>query len=1131
MPYAAIARLLKRPASLSRLPALSFPVKLAALSVTGVFVTAAILSTVGYIHMTDLARRNAFSQLYSEANLNAELIEAQVEGMVRDAGILAAGPTLSVLIQAHDNLRQGASGDATSVEQMRARMSSVFASFIASRSYFTQIRVMTLADNGMEILRVERQPDGIMTVPVDQLQAKGDEPYMQQLITADRAFFSNVSLKRENGKIVPDSVATIRFVRPIRDRKGRTIGAIVINATYESIVQHADPRLSPGHSLTILHAQGDYLNYDQASGVTSLMLRSDPDWVPSAFADTMLLEGDNGIQDSAQNLANGDVWSGVLDTDVMWHAAHVYATGGSDRLDLLVVAHVPRAALQASALNAMHQKLALVAVVVTLTLLVAWFAGRRLAAPLVDLNRAIQSRSDELEPLRVNASSRDEIGRLASAFTTLTNDLISRTNQSTALFQRAADGILTFDMSGTILSTNPSMDTMFGYAEGEMTGLRLSELLPRVVHDGELELFENESLAQTEHSPALDQHFRARHKEGHTLEIEASINLVENGAEDPVFVAIFRDITERHAAQIKLRRQTEALQHTTKILEATFDSIDQGVLVLDNNLHAVVWSSRFVEIAAYNTNVLKRGMPISDWIGHLHDLGDFGDALSRDEAIVQTLDKLGILNAERRPSSYIRARGTGQHVEVISRLLADGGVVITTSDVTRQQEARLEIERLAMTDPLTGLSNRNRLRGTIQAGLKDIRAGGRQLAYILIDLDKFKLVNDVFGHDAGDHVLVEVARRLRSHTGPEARLFRLGGDEFAIAMPMDDDLDELDTLAQTIISDLTQPIRFEERTLEIGASIGIAVAPRDATKEATLLRKADVALYQAKNGGRGLHHFYDGQLDDQERRARQINTDLRSAVPGGQFELFFQPRIEAASMRICGAEALLRWNHPVEGLLPPSEFIPAMERSDTVFEVGEWVIREGWRHLVDWVPRFDMPDFQLSVNVAARQFFEPSLLELLNDLRFSDFHLARNLELELTEEVMIDNMNVAVSVMNKIEELGYTIAIDDFGTGYSSISYLHHMPVRILKIDKSFLEPIISRDTTAAIVKTIINLGRSLGITVTAEGVETAEHVEFLKQHGCTYLQGYYFSKPVPADAFEDMLAKQAWANTVARAS
>lgn len=1092
----------------------SFPSKLATLCAGAVILTASVVTLVAYLHLTDLAHRNAFSQLYSEANLNAELLKTQFEGIRQDARLLTNGPTLSKFA----TMNHEADHLASATQEVRTRLADILKVYLESRPFYTQLHVVKLDDGLHDILSITRDDNGPRVQARDQLRRTGEGSVFDVLSHAPGPHFSTLLAEDEFVNADGDQKLLIRLIQPLKDANDAVIGALVIYAAYEEMVRSADPRLATGHELTVVTTHGDVLTFHQQSDRSKLIMRNDPEWADSPFPHIQIDE-DPGHDHSKDHLDGlEDDLGGISDDGLVWHAADTYHTGVLSDIGLNIIATVHQDILKDTAWSAIRQTLWVIAGLVAATLVVAWGAATRLSAPLTDLAKAIQMRRSDHEPLIVDIHANDEIGRVAAAFTALTNDLVSRTNQATALFEKAADGIVTFDQCGKILSTNPSMDALFGYKRNELVDKNLTILWPPDEENEGRKFLTGCDMTRED----VDGQFKGKHMSGRIIEVEASVSLVESTEDSSIFVGIFRDISVRCAAERELLEQTEVLQQTTRILEATFDSIEQGVLVLDSDLRLLVWSSRFAEIMEPNPKFLRRGVSIQELIGHFYDLGDFQDAQEPRHIVIEAaLRKLGISGSERKPSNYIRARSNGRYVEVFTRIQNDGGIVITLTDVTRQEEARLEIERLAMTDALTGLANRNLLRRSIKKGMRDAERRNCNLAFMLIDLDKFKLVNDVFGHDAGDHVLIIVAKRLRNLIQDRGTLFRLGGDEFAVCLPFNHDQVEIGELADQIIAELENPILFEGRPLAIGASIGIAVAPVDARKAETLQRKADVALYQAKNGGRGLHHFYDEQLDDQERRTRQIHDDLHSAVTDGQFELYFQPRVDAASMKICGAEALLRWNHPTEGLLAPADFISAMERSEAVFEVGEWVIREGWRHLVDWIPRFDMPDFQLSVNVAARQFFEPSLLELLHDLRFSDAHLVNNLELELTEEVMIDNMSAAVAVMKKIEELGYSIAIDDFGTGYSSISYLHHMPVRILKIDKSFLEPVDVRANAATIVKTIINLGRSLGITVTAEGVETAEHVEFLKKQGCTYLQGYYFSKPVPVHQFEDLLKAQ----------
>ncbi|MEM8775300.1 MAG: EAL domain-containing protein [Pseudomonadota bacterium] len=573
-----------------------------------------------------------------------------------------------------------------------------------------------------------------------------------------------------------------------------------------------------------------------------------------------------------------------------------------------------------------------------------------------------------------------------------------------------------------------------------------------------------------------------------------------------------------------VRNRNEKLAATSRIIEATFESIEQGVLVIDADLVIITFSKQYLRILELPEATLKKGDRLEDAFRRICAHGEF-DVLedeTLEDAAKRRMECLGAVRGAMKPSRYIRERKNNRFIEAVSRTLTDGGMVITVTDVTEQERSKAEIERLAWTDKLTGLRNRNKFRSSVIEATENTDQSKEKLAVVLIDLDRFKLVNDTYGHESGDAVLVEVASRIKALLPSEDLVFRLGGDEFAACLSFDGAVDELEKLSRDLIASITQIITFKDRELVVGASIGIAYFPDHDQLPEELLRKADIALYEAKEAGRGQFRIYDSIVDQKAQEARRIENDLKFAVARDELELFFQPIVRSEDRRIVGAEALVRWHHPQEGMLMPGQFIGILERSSSVFKFGTWIIREGWRCLEKWNDILGATDLSISVNVSSRQFFDVGFVELLQEVSFKRPDLIGRFELELTEEIMIGNMSDAVSIMQRVGDLGFPITIDDFGTGYSSISYLDRLPVGKVKIDKSFLDSMRKHGNSQTIIRSIINLGHSLDIEVTAEGVETQDQADFLRENACEYLQGYLFGAPKTGRDFEAQIIRDA---------
>jgi diguanylate cyclase len=436
-------------------------------------------------------------------------------------------------------------------------------------------------------------------------------------------------------------------------------------------------------------------------------------------------------------------------------------------------------------------------------------------------------------------------------------------------------------------------------------------------------------------------------------------------------------------------------------------------------------------------------------------------------------------------------------------------VTRVTHNMLRSEE---KAQHLAGHDTLSGLPNRLRFTEHLKSLLTRVDDDKSGLAVLFIDLDKFKEINDTYGHAAGDMVLVGCAERMASQLRANDVLSRFGGDEFAIIQtgirtPLDAEM-----LGRRIIDAIRPAFQIGEAEAYVGASIGIALAPQNGTDAAELMRLADIAMYRAKNSGRNRACFFEQRMDDTLRIRKVVEDDLRHAIDRNELELHYQPQVSADGSRILGIEALVRWRHPVYGIIPPLEFIGIAEERGLIVQLGEWVIRRACMDAAKW------GDITIACNVSAIQFrqtdFVQSVAQALEDTRFDPARL----ELELTESVVVADADQAENSMMELRSMGVKLALDDFGTGYSSLIYLRRFAFDKIKLDKSFLDSLEDTGESAILVHSVVHLGRALGLTVTAEGVETVEQQRFLQAVGCHLLQGYLFSKPVQAHQIDEML-------------
>jgi diguanylate cyclase (GGDEF)-like protein len=447
----------------------------------------------------------------------------------------------------------------------------------------------------------------------------------------------------------------------------------------------------------------------------------------------------------------------------------------------------------------------------------------------------------------------------------------------------------------------------------------------------------------------------------------------------------------------------------------------------------------------------------------------------------------------------------GRRIEVVATRFPDGSCVALHEDVTERRDAEARIVYMATHDTLTGLPNRVRLREQLDAQLKR-HARGEDLALLCLDLDRFKSVNDSYGHPVGDLLLKEVALRLRECTRETDNLARLGGDEFAVLQCGATQPAASTQLARRIVSAMAQPFEVAGHVLHIGASVGIALAPFDGDNAQALHKNVDLALYRAKSEGRNTFRYFEAQFDQLAQSRRDMEADLRLALSRDEFELVYQPQVAMNDNAVAGFEALLRWHHPHKGLISPVDFIPLAEETGLIVEIGRWVLMQACQEATRWAPHV-----RVAVNVSAVQFRRGSLQrDVLAALHASGLPASR-LEIEITESVMMHDPHAAAATLNELHQHGVRIALGDFGTGYSSLSLLRSFPFDRIKIDRSFVRDLGEREDALSIIRAVVGLGNSLGMQTTVEGVETELQLRTVRAEGCGEVQGYWYSRPARA--------------------
>jgi diguanylate cyclase (GGDEF)-like protein len=544
-------------------------------------------------------------------------------------------------------------------------------------------------------------------------------------------------------------------------------------------------------------------------------------------------------------------------------------------------------------------------------------------------------------------------------------------------------------------------------------------------------------------------------------------------------------------------------------LDAAINNMPQGLLMFDATERLVVCNNKYIEMYGLSREILKPGCPLRDLSQHLDERGQLLHGPDQDRG--EFLAKMKL----RKNANFVRATADGREISIASRPMPNGGWVITHEDITERRKAEAKISHMALHDALTNLPNRIFFHEQMKNRLAHL-SRDQKFAVLYLDLDRFKTVNDTLGHHYGDKLLRQVAERMSGCLREGDSIARLGGDEFAILQGSVKQPNDAITLASRLIEIAGAPFDLDGHQVVIGVSIGIAIAPTDATDADQLLKNADMALYRAKADGRGAYRFFEAEMDALMQARRALELDLRKALVNGEFELYYQPLVNLKMEDISGFEALIRWNHPARGLVAPLEFIPMAEETALIVPIGEWVLRQACAEATKW------PDhITIAVNLSPAQFKMRNLVQMVMSALAQSGLAASRLELEITESVLLMDNESTLETLHQLRNLGVRISMDDFGTGYSSLSYLRSFPFDKIKIDRSFIHDLTANADSKAIIRAVTGLGSSLGITTTGEGVETHEEFEYLKREGCTEAQGYFFSKPKPAREVLKLLSRQ----------
>lgn len=568
----------------------------------------------------------------------------------------------------------------------------------------------------------------------------------------------------------------------------------------------------------------------------------------------------------------------------------------------------------------------------------------------------------------------------------------------------------------------------------------------------------------------------------------------------------FYDISDRHAAQDALAQSEKRFRDVIERTPEGYIQADEQMLIVDINPAICRILSRSEQaIVGRPLNELFEATGWSKFCKGLRAEGDVSSFEAR-------------LALDNGPAVYTLINASrGRNPDGSKGLLT-----AFVTDITERKEAEARLHRLATRDPLTNLPNRLFLNERLKELIAECNDTNLALVVMFIDLDRFKEVNDSLGHEAGDMLLKEVAVRLRNSLRPEDLVARLGGDEFVVVVRSNAGRAAAAIVAGKIVKSLASSIALDGHEVFIGASIGISMLGVDGDTPEALFQNADTAMYKAKAGGRNGYRFFTPEMNQEARTRLRLETALRQAIERNELSLHYQPRVELSTMHITGMEALLRWDHPQLGSVPPLEFIPLAEETGLITLIGEWALEEACRQNKVWVQTFGRP-LKVSVNLSARQLKNPDLAKRFKSILKSTGLPANLLELELTETALMEDPAVAAKTLMELKKSGIGLSIDDFGTGHSSLAYLRQLPIDSVKLDRSFLLDTVADVNPLKLAESIINLVHTLNLSVVAEGVETLEILEFLKSAKCDEVQGFLLAKPLPADQFESFVHRYAW--------
>lgn len=665
-------------------------------------------------------------------------------------------------------------------------------------------------------------------------------------------------------------------------------------------------------------------------------------------------------------------------------------------------------------------------------------------------------------------------------------ELIEAEDKYRSLVENSLIGVFIYQ-EDKITFVNRQFEDISGYSSSEICSMNILDILPETDKKNLLKALKGIDNGNN----IITTQMKGYRKDGKILDVELNCSkIIYKGK--PAYIGTLKDIS-------KEIRAIEAIKENEKILKSIFDNIQDGMCLLDKDLNILKINKVMDE--KYNTSVLIDGKKCYE---------TYYDS----DKPCENCPSLRVLEEKTHQvqvKPFKAKDGTEGWIELNAYPLFDEnneiiGIIEQLRDITERKVEEDKINKMAYHDALTGLPNRYLLNDYVERAMSRARRRSKDLGIMFIDLDRFKMINDTMGHNLGDMVLQEVAKRLLKCVRRDDIVSRHGGDEFIILME-EIDRPEISKAAQRILKEISKPIHVGGREVYTTPSIGISMYPEDSMDVETLIKYADTAMYLAKDTGKNNYKFYTSSLNEAISRKMEIENGLRRALELNEFKVFYQPQIDFETNNIIGLEALIRWQHPKLGIIPPNEFIPLAEETGLILPIGKWVLERVCRQSKEWQEKYDI-FIPVSVNISGRQLEHFSFIKTVRDvLKLSELE-AKYLQIEITESTMQNTISLPF-VLGKLRTMGIKVSVDDFGTGYSSLSLLKKIPIDRIKIDKSFTSEIFENDISSSLVITIINMAKNLNLEIIAEGVETKDEEKFLHKNGCSAGQGYLYGRPV----------------------